>query len=131
MAAPDLVATYASDGLPLSKSYAELWREFARLVDLKVQPSSLQVESSQLDPGRTLRLEFGKGPEPLALLGAASRGAPQTNKLDIYLSGTQVVGRIPDGEGGTRWVVLRSEFEVLYLNALEIAVKRRDWRSRE
>ena len=127
--AAEFVPTHVADGAELVEAYSEFWREFVKLADRKVTPSALTISPIQLKPGLTLGLDFGRGTGPIALLGITSKGAPRTSALDIYLAGTQVVSRIRDA-GDIRWVILRSEFDLLYLNALENAVMRRAWREK-
>lgn len=128
MAGPDLLATYASDGAELIAQYADLWREFLKIGPGKITPNTLAVSPVQDTPGRTLKIDFARSGEPMAILGASSRGAPKTSLFDIYFSGTQTIGRIPIEHGGHQWVILRSRFEVLYLNSLETTVVRQAWR---
>src|SRR5262249_41218941 len=116
-----------SDAWELVDAFSDFWKCFAKVISKPVRPPALKILPSQEVLGESLRLNIGRD-EPLAILGVSSGGVRGTETFDVFLSGSQVVrkamGRF---EGEHVWIAVRSEFEILYLNALENAEAKRAW----
>jgi hypothetical protein len=121
-----LVATHVVDGYTLTTSYAEFWDALGKLLGSGrgLDPPSLRVAPVQHQKGKTLRIDFGA----LVIRNVAARMTPP---IDIYMSGFHIVGRVEAEEEKNPWIILRSEFDLLYLNALENSRANAAWREKK
>jgi hypothetical protein len=123
-----LVPTYVGDGTELSKKYRAFWRSVHKLLGGKASREELALEISQAVRQETLLVSFGAADAPLTLTNVQNpRGAPLTSSFDVYLFGKQYVGRHETEGGGLSWIILRAEFQVLYLNSMDRAAIRKHW----
>ena len=126
----DFVATYMSEAYELVDAYDNFWKQFAKLASRPVQPSALKIRPSNEVEGESLRLEIGRD-EALGVLGVSSGGVRDAERFDVFVSGMQIVRKAKgECEGEYVWLAVRSEFEVLYLNALEKKDAKNAWDAR-
>jgi hypothetical protein len=119
------------DAYELVDAYANFWKRFGKVASKPVQPSALTIKASQEVEGESLRIEIGRD-EALAVLGVASGGVRGTEYFDVFVSGMQVVRKAKgEYEGEHTWITVRSEFEVLYLNALEKKDAKKAWEAQK
>lgn len=131
MASLEWLPTYVGDAYELLDAYADFWKRVGRLASKPVRPAALKVEPVREVEGESLRINIGRA-EPLAILGVPSGGVRGTNGFDVYLSGTQVVRKVKGAcDDEHIWITVKSEFEILYLNALENSEARTAWRRNE
>ena len=123
-----LVPTYIRDGVALSKTYKAFWKSVHKLLGGKARREDLDVNLKQAVPKETLLLSFGTSEDPLVLTNVHNRrGAPRTSNFDVYLFGKHYVGRYENDDGGYSWMILRAEFQILYLNSMDRAAVRKHW----
>jgi hypothetical protein len=129
--APEFLPTFMQDAYDLVEAYANFWKRFGKVASKPVQPSALTIQASQEVEGESLRIEIGRD-HALAILGVASGGVRGTEYFDVFVSGMQVVRKAKGlYEGEHVWITVRSEFEVLYLNALEKKDAKKAWDANE
>ncbi len=120
-----------SDAYELVEAFRDFWRRVQKLASKPVRPATLKIQPSQEVEGESLRLDVGRD-EALAILGVSSGGVRGTETFDVFISGTQVVRKAKGRFDNEHvWITVRSEFEILYLNALENGQARRAWENRE
>jgi hypothetical protein len=91
-----------------------------------MSPQALSVKIASERIGESVRLNFGTE-EPIRILGLPARGVCDCSTFDVYITGKQVV-RKGLVQGVEAWFTVHSEFDVLYLNALEQSDVKRAWR---
>jgi hypothetical protein len=122
MALGDLIPTHVKDAIELREPYQEFWQAFrASLRGVVVKPDSLRLRLEKEKDGETIRIVFLDGPMRILGVKSPTRGG---DAADIFFSSEHVVCRV-ESEDGPAWRVLRSEIDLLYLNALENKVAKR------
>ena len=127
MSEPEWIATFLGDGFELTSLYEDFWARVQKLAGKPVRPKKLAPKPAVEEAGKSLRFDFGRTGDVLVLRGLPCVNAPGASAFDVYVSGSQVVRRIKTVEAGIAWVLVASEFDVLFLNALDDSFVTRAW----